>query len=300
MGLDLMSLVGPVANAVGSVGNVIGAFGQKKEAKRQLKEGNAFANQQRLDYNQTYADLLGMAQGQASYKGDVSQYTRAEDEARRQQQIASTLSPADQLYREQASKTSANTFARGTKGARSGADIMSLAGLVNANENQQMQGINIDTANRGQSLQQQANQNVISTIAQTAAAKARERGLEFESLLNKQQNIQGLTREQGLGSMDLAYRQKQEQFARQGAVQDARSAIYSGFGDIFKSIGGGISQTNMQNQQMDILRGMYPQQVAASPVQDLWAPNFRASNGYDLFNLAKTTPTGWGASGVPK
>lgn len=255
---SIMQVAGIGGKALGAVGDVIGAFGQKKEAKKQLQMGQQLAAQQKLDFQGTYSDLLGMAQNQATYKGDISGYQRAEKEAERQQIMAGTVPVSDQLYREQAGRTSANTFARGARGAKSGTDLMALAGLAGAQENQQLQGINIDTANRMQTNQQQANQSRISTIAQTAAAQARERGLEFQSLMDKAQNIQGLTREKGLGGMELNYQLKQDEFARRGAVQDARSAIYSGFGDIFRSIGGGIAQNNMQNQQMKMFETMYP------------------------------------------
>jgi len=161
------------------------------------------------------------------------------------------------LYREQANRTSANTFARGAKGAKSGVDLMSLAGLVGNQENQQMQNINIDTANRTQNLQAQANRDRISTIAQTAAASARERGLEFESLLGKQKDIYGLTREKGLGEIDMNWNLAQQNMAQRGALANSNAALFSGVGGIFKAMGGGIAQQNMQNQQMDLLKGMY-------------------------------------------
>lgn len=294
--------IGLAANIIGSAGNVVGAFGQKKLAKQQLKDGKVFAQKQKGDYSRTYSDLMSLAQGQDTYKGDVSQYLRVEEEAKKQQKLATVVNPADQLFRDQASKTSANAFARGKQGARSGSDLMSLAGMVGANENQQMQDINVNTANRRQMVEQQANQSVISTMAQTAAAMARERGLQFESVLGKQQSIMGLTKEQGLGALDMDYNQQQEQFARQGALQDARSAIYSGFGDIFKSIGGGITQMNTQNQQMDIMKNYFGQNQ--QPKKERWSPNYKASNGFDLRNLMSPigSPkyTDWGASGTPK
>ena len=276
-----LAALGMAGNIIGSAGNVIGAFGQKKLAKQQLKDGKVFAQKQKGDYNRTYSDLMSLAQGQDTYQGDVSQYLRAEEEAKRQQKLATVVNPADQLFRDQASKTSANTFARGRQGARSGSDLMSLAGMVGANENQQMQNINIDTANRRQSMQQQANQSVVSTMAQTAATMARERGLQFESILGKQQNIMGLTKEQGLGALDMDYRQQQEQFARQGAVQDARSAIYSGFGDIFKSIGGGLTQMNTQNQQMEVMKNYFGQGQQQTPQVTPWQDSSIKNSDFD-------------------
>jgi len=252
---DIMQAAGIVGNTLGAIGDLAGAVTQRKEAKRQLELGNKLAGQQKLDFQQTYGDLTSLLQGQATYKGDVSEFKRAETEAQRQQVLANNVPVSDQLYREQAGRTSANTFARGAKGARSGTDLMSLAGLVGSQENQQMQNINIDTANRGMNLQQQANQNMISTIAQTAAATARERGLEFESILNKSNAGINLAREKGLGEMDQNWNLAQTNMAQRGALANSNAAIMSGIGGIFRSMGGGIAQQNMQNQQMDLLRG---------------------------------------------
>ncbi len=300
----IMQAAGTVGNTLGAIGDVAGAIMQRKEAKKQLELGNKLAAQQRLDFQQTYGDLTSMLQGQATYKGDISQFQRAESEAQRQQIMAQNVPVSDQLYREQAGRTSANTFARGVKGAKSGTDLMSLAGLVGGQENQQMQNINIDTANRGMSLQQQANQNMISTIAQTAAASARERGLEFESILNKSNAGINLAREKGLGEMDQNWNLAQTNMAQRGALANSNAAIMSGIGGIFRSMGGGIAQQNMQNQQMDLLRGQMAGQSTLVPPSgqsmNFWQPSFNAANGYDLRNLASTFPSGWGSGGTPK
>lgn len=308
----IMQAAGVVGNTLGAIGDVAAAVAQKKEAKRQLELGNKLAAQQRLDFQQTYGDLTSLLQGQATYKGDTSQYQRAEQEAQRQQAMAQNVPVSDQLYREQAGRTSANTFARGVKGAKSGTDLMSLAGLVGGQENQQMQNINIDSANKGFSLQQQANQAMISSIANTAAATARERGLEFESILNKSNAGINLAREKGLGEMDQNWNLAQSNMAQRGAVANSNAAIMSGIGGIFRSMGGGIAQQNMQNQQMELLRG----QMAYNTPQ---ASNFNAQTfdsimRKDLMSLSgytptvsplmlpkpKTQPTGWGAAGVPQ
>lgn len=250
----IMQAAGVVGNTLGAFGDLAGAFIQRKAAKENAKLGERAAAQQKLDFQQTYSDLSGLLAGQATYKGDISQYKRAESEAQRQQIMAQNVPTSDQLYREQAARSSANTFARGARGAKSGTDLMSLAGLVGGQENQQMQNINLDTANRMQTNQQQANQAMISSIANTAAASARERGLEFESILNKSNAAIGLAREKGLGEMDMNWNLSQANMANRGAIANSNAAIASGVGGIFKAMGGGIAQQNMQNQQMDFLR----------------------------------------------
>jgi hypothetical protein len=312
---SIMKVAGIAGNTIGAIGDVAGAIVQRKEAKRQLEAGNKLAAQQRLDYGQTYGDLMNLTQGQSVYKGDISQYTRAEKEAERQQMMAQNVPVSDQLYREQAGRTSANTFARGAKGAKSGVDLMSLAGFVGNQENQQMQNINIDTANRTQNLQAQANQARISTIAQTAAAQARERGLEFESLLGKQKDIYGLTREKGLGEIDMNWNLAQQNMAQRGALANSNAAIMSGVGGIFKAMGGGIAQQNMQNQQMDLLRGMYSGGSTMTNANNYgnpssWNQAFDTGIRNDLMNLSKgmvpqTTvqnrkPTGFNPDGTYK
>jgi len=296
----IMQAAGTVGNTIGAVGDLAGAFVQRKEAKRQKEAGAAFAAQQKLDFGQTYSDLFSLLGGQATYKGDTSQYQRVEQEAKRQQIMADKVPVADQIAREQATRSSANTFARGVKGAKSGTDLMSLAGLVGGQEAQQMQGINYDTANRMQSNQQQANQAVISSIANTAAATARERGLEFESILNKSNATLGLAKERGLGSLDMNWNLEQQKQAQSAAVANSNAAIMSGVGNIFRSMGGGIAQQNMQNQQMELLRGQMGGSSLLPPSSqgnNFWQPSFKAANGYDLMNLGSTYPSGWGAKG---
>ena len=247
---EIIKAAGTIGNTVGAISDLAGAFVQRKAAKKNLELGNKLADSQRLDFQQTYGDLFNLLGGQDTYKKDISEYKRAEAEAERQQIMAQNVPVSDQLYRDQAGRTSANTFARAMKGARSGTDLMSLAGMVGDQENQQMQGINIDTANRGQTLQQQANQYRYSSIIQTAAATARERGMEFDSILNKSNAMIGLTKDKGLGDMDLEWNLGQTNMAQRGALANSNAAMISGMGGVFKAMGGGIAKQNLQDQQM--------------------------------------------------
>jgi len=249
--------------------------------------------------------LAGAAAG-----GAMPQSIESEFRTPQQQIAAQGVSPADQLYREQAGRTSANTFARGAKGARSGTDLMSLAGLVGGQENQQMQNINIESANRGDWMRRMADQNMVGTIAQTAAATARERGLEFESILNKSNAGINLAREKGLGEMDQNWNLGQTNMAQRGALANSSAALFSGIGGIFRSMGGGIAQQNMQNQQMELLRGQMglntPQASNFNPsaFDAIMRKDLMSLSGYtptaSPLMLPKPKPTGWGTAGVPQ
>ena len=254
--LKSANVLGTAGNALGAVANTIGAFGQKKLAKQQLKEGNRLADQQRLDYQKTYGDLMSLAQGQETYKGDLSAYNKAEQEAKRQQ-LLSNINPADQIAREQVRQSTSNYIEQASRGARSGSDLMALAGIGAGQEAASMQNINLQSANQRFQNQNNANSNLLNMLSQTAAATAREKGLEFNSRQNKFNDILGLTKEQGLGSMDLNYQLNQEKFAREAAFQDSKSAIWSGFGDVFRAVGSGLNQQNMFDQQMKQFGAMY-------------------------------------------
>ena len=296
----IIKAAGTIGNTVGAISDLAGAFVQRKAAKKNLELGNKLADSQRLDFQQTYGDLFNLLGGQDTYKKDISEYKRAEAEAERQQIMAQNVPVSDQLYRDQAGRTSANTFARAMKGARSGTDLMSLAGMVGDQENQQMQGINIDTANRGQTLQQQANQYRYSSIIQTAAATARERGMEFDSILNKSNAMIGLTKDKGLGDMDLEWNLGQTNMAQRGALANSNAAMISGMGGVFKAMGGGIAKQNLQDQQMLYLQNQMRTPTNYNPFMGQTGSLFKADptkpadtvfpkgfNGNGTFNFIK-------------
>lgn len=283
-----MNFAGPLGMAAGATGGILklaGSIGQAREAKRQMKEGRALGNQQRSAFDRTYNDLLSLAGNQTVYKGDLSLYNKAEAEAKRQQAL-STVNPADQLYREQARLGTANYIENASRGAQSGSDLMSIAGIGAAQESQNMANININSANQMMSQKDRANAMMINSLTQTAAASARERGLEFESLLGKQQNIMGLTREKGLGGIDMAYRNAQDDFARRAAYQNAKSSIFSSVGDILGSVGGNLGQMNMIDKQMSMFKDMNSFGGGVMPNTGIKMPILKA-------------PNSWGAGSTP-
>jgi uncharacterized alpha-E superfamily protein len=118
----------------------------------------------------------------------------------------------------------------------------------------QMGNINLNSANQRMTAEQRANDNLLNSLSQTASATARERGLEFDSLSRKQDNQFGVARERGLGYMDLLDRNFQDSQASSAAIANAKASIWSGVGDTFRSIGGGIASDNMAREKMKYLQ----------------------------------------------
>lgn len=276
----ILQAAGAIGGAAGSVFDTIGSIQQAKETKKQMEQGKVLAANRRNMFSETYSDLESMAAGQATYRGDISAYTKAEEEAKRQQQMATQTNPADQLFRDQARQSTSNYIEQASRGARSGVDLMAIAGMGAGMENQQMLGINAATANQRMSSQDRANANLINSLSRTAAATARERGMEFSSIVDKQRNQLGIAREKGLGAIDMNYNDQQEDFARRGAWADAKKSMWSGMGDTFRAIGGGIAESNMQNSYMEYLKGMNSTADATkAPTEDVIAWNYSSPIG---------------------
>jgi hypothetical protein len=262
--------IGIAANAAGSVFDVIGAFGQKKEAQKQLAAGDRFAQTQKLDLQENYSDLFSLANKQAVYKGDLSKYDAAAAEAKKQQMLAQNANPADELYRENARQGSADYTSRARQGAQSGSDIMSIAANASGRESADIRAINAQSANQRYAQGNSANANVLNTMGQLAGADTAERGREFSSQQQKDSSLFGLTQQKGQDTMQQNYSLFQDMLARQGALQDAKTSIMSGFGDIFRSVGGGIQSNNDHKERMAMYSSGKPQYVA--PVRALNTP----------------------------
>jgi len=166
-----------ILGAAEGVMNVASAIGKKNEAKRQLANQRVFAGQQRSAFDTGYADLLSQAKSAPIYQGDISRFTKAEQQADLAKRMASGQSrgAGEQIARDQAAQTSANALAAATRGAGSGTDIMKAALLSQQGENQAQNAISARSAEQQFALQNQAQQNQLATLGQTAAASMRER-----------------------------------------------------------------------------------------------------------------------------
>lgn len=258
-GLSSLTPWGMAAGAVGGVLNVIGAVGQKNEAKKQLAAQKAFGTQQRAALKTGYGDLISQAKGLPTYQGDISLYQKTQGEAEMAKRMASGGQIAGEgIMREQARQTTANTLAAARQGAGSGADLLTAALMGQQQEGAQMQNINLQVGQQRQQMQQQAQQNVLATLGQTAAAQAQQAGLEFASQQQKAQQVLGLGREQLGQSMALEQDLFGAEQAKAAALQQARSAIWSGIGGIAQGISGGLMGMGAQQNQMSMLQQMYP------------------------------------------
>jgi hypothetical protein len=245
------NVVGMGLQVLGGVGKMIGANEQRKEAENQLNRTKAFNVTQKNNLTKGYAGLLGQANALETYKGDLSGYTKAEQQAemsKRTMGYGRTASEA--IAQEQAAKASANALAAGRLGARSGTDLMSLAMLTQSGENDQMLNIAANADQQRMQMRMQADQNLLATLGQTAGAQMQMGQAEFQSRLGKQNTILGLGQNQLGAEMDLAANAFAQEQAASAAIANASAAMWGGGADILSSIGTGLTGYASQEKQM--------------------------------------------------
>ena len=287
-------LAGIIGGAVGGVANIIGAVGKKNEAKKQLANQRVFEGQQRSAFDTGYGDLMSQAKGASTYQGDISRFQKVEQQADLAKRMASGMSrgAGEQIARDQAAQTSANVLAAATRGAGSGTDIMTAALLSQQGENQAQNAISARSAQEQMMAQNTAQQMQFNALGQTAAASARERGLEFQSLANKEANIMGVTQNRMEGQMNLNQSLFDQEQAKAAALQEARGAIWSGIGGLASGIGGGIMGMQNQKANMSMLEKIYGSGKSSNTLtpQQTFAINTIGSGA----NLAQTINPSFG------
>jgi hypothetical protein len=250
--------VGIGAGIVGGALNIIGGIGLKDEAERQMYAAEKFGKQQRETFEKGYGDLLASAKGLSTYKGDLSRYTRAEQAADMMRRTAGAgQMPGEARALEQTRQSTANMLSAAQRGAGSGADLLAAAALGQAQEGAQVSDIMARSQTLGYEEKQRAQDQYMRQLAETAAASARERGLEFESLSGKENTILGLNQQKLQGGMNLENQLFQQQQAAAGAVAKAKGALWSGGGDLFSGIGSGLMDMQAQADNMDLLKSIY-------------------------------------------
>ena len=251
-------IAGAVLQGLGAVGNIIGAFGQKAEAQRQFDRQTQFGKQQKSAFTKGYGDLINQAQGLKTYQGDISKYVKTEQAAELGKRMAGGGRVAgEDIMREQARQSTANTLAASQRAGGSSSDLLTAALMGQQQEGAQMQNIDITSQQQRQQMGQQAQQNYLQSLGQTAAAQAQQAGLQFESESGKQQQLLGLAQGQFQGGMALDQSLFEQQQAAAGAVQNAKSAIWSGIGGVASTVGAGLTQMRNQQDNLAMLGQIY-------------------------------------------
>ena len=242
--------------AAGGVANIIGAVGKKNEAFSQMQSQRRFADKQRQEFNAGYEDLMSQAKSAPIYQGDISRFQKVEQQADLAKRMASGMSrgSGEQIARDQAAQTTANVLAAAQRGAGSGTDIMTAALMAQQGENQAQNAISARSAQEQMMAQNTAQQMQFNALGQTAAASARERGLEFSSLANRQAGIMGVSQNKLSGQLNLNQQLFDSEQAKAAALAEAKGAIWSGIGNLASGIGGGIMGMQNQAAQMSALK----------------------------------------------
>lgn len=244
----MIQAIGLGLNLLGAAGQMLAAEQERKAGVESQKRLNVFANKQRADVAKGYQDLLNKGLALPEYQADMSLYDKAQQEAEMQKRMAGSSRVAGiGLAQEKVKQSTADMLAAGRQGATSGTDLMTLAALGQSQESAKMSELEGTSLAYSQSMQDRANQNFIQQLGQTAAAGARERGLVFESQLDKQKAIMGIeeSRFKGLSDLDMNLFGMQQQAAAN--VASARAAMFSGAGGVASTIGKGMLDLNSQN-----------------------------------------------------
>lgn len=251
-------MIGAILQGLGAVGSVIGAIGQKEEADKQFDRQTQFGKQQKAAFTKGYGDLINQAQGLKTYQGDITKYVKAEQAAQLGKQMAGGGRVAgEDIMREQARQSTANTLAASQRAGGSSSDLLTAALMGQQQEGAQMQNIDITSQQQRQQMQQQAQQNYLQSLGQTAAAQAQQAGLQFESEASKQQQLLGLSQQQFQGGMALDQSLFEQQQAAAAAAQNAKSAIWSGIGGVASTLGSGLTQMKNQQDNLAMLGQIY-------------------------------------------
>lgn len=260
--------VGIGAGIVGGALNIIGGVGLKNEAEKQMYALEKFGKQQRETYEKGFGDILASAKGLSTYKGDLSRFTKAEQAADLMRRTAGGgQMPGEARALEQARQSTANMLTAAQRGAGSGADLLAAAALGQAQEGAQVGDIMARSQTLGYEEKQRAQQEYLQKLSETAAASARERGLEFESLSGKENTLLSLNQQKFQGGMSLENQLFQQQQAASANVAKAKGALWSGAADLFSGIGSGLMDMQSQADNMDLLKSIYrvPENKPAPP-----------------------------------
>lgn len=262
-------MIGAILQGVGALGSIIGAVGQKDEAERQLDAQKSFGERQRGAFKAGYTDLISQSKGLSTYQGDLSKFIKAEDFAKQNQLQASgtTRVAGEQYARDNASRATANMMAQARKAGGSSSNLLTAALMGQQQESAAQEDISARSQQQIYNQQNLAQQQYLSQLGMTAAQAAQQTGMEFQSKSQKENQLLGLTESQFKEGMSLEDQLFGQEQAKAAAVQQAKSAIWSGIGGIASGIGGGLMQMQQGQQQMGLLKSLYQSTPPSSAAQ---------------------------------
>ena len=250
-----------IAMGLGGIGSLMDIFAANTQRNAAIESGkrvDAFATKQRASTAAGFDELISKAGGLGTYQADTSLYKKATQEAEMQKRMAGSSRVAGiGIAQDKVKQSTADALAAGKLGASSSSDVLTLASLAQGTEASKMSELEQSSMAYSQSMQDRANQAYMQSIADQATATARERGLEFQSKLDKQKTIMGLEQSkfQGLSDLDMnLFGMQQTAF---GNVAAANSAMISGYGGIASGMSQGLLNLENQNQNRKMWERIY-------------------------------------------
>ncbi len=261
---DLLTGLNPFAigaNIVGGALNVVGAIGQYDEAKRQAEQGKVFSKSMRDKLKVGYKDLISQAKGLPTYTADITKYIQMQKEAEANKMLVGGGGrvAGEDIARQQIDKTQANQILASQRAATSSSDLLASINMGQESANTAQQQITAMSQQQRADLQQQAQNLYFNTLGQTAAAQAQQAGMQYQSEYQRAANVLELGQEELGQSINLEQNLFAQEQARAAAIQQAKSAIWSGVGGIATGIGTGLMQAQAGINNMKALETIYKQ-----------------------------------------
>lgn len=296
-------LLPAILTGIGGVLDVAGAITKKNAAKDMLGQQLSFAAGQKTKFNEGVRGIRDLIKSTQTYKADTELYQQAQERAAQQERQASAMGrmPGEDIARQQISQNAANAMAQARLGARSGTDLMTAALLGQSVSGGQNLEIDKQAMMQKQARLDQAKQQYMNSLYQTAAETARQRQLAYTSEAQKQQSLINFEQSALQTEMGQDYQFFQDEKRARGAYADTVGSIYSGVGDIFTGVASGLMAAKAAEQksqdfkdQLELYSMMYGKGRGSSPSSDYSASiaGFR-SYANSLPSTATTLPS-WG------
>lgn len=256
--MPIPMLLPAILQGVGGLLNVGGAITKKNAAQDMLAQQMSFAAGQKTKFNEGVRGVRNLIQSTQTYKPDVELYKQAEERAAQQERQASAMGrmPGEDIARQQIGQNAANAMAAARQGARSGTDLMTAALLGQSISGGQNLEIDKQAMMQKQARLDQAKQQYMNSLYQTAAENARQRQLAYTSEAQKQQSLINFEQNALQTELGQDYQFFQDEKRAKGAYADTVGSIYSGVGDIFTGVASGLMASNAASEKAKELRDM--------------------------------------------